>query len=127
MRLFNFEFLMIRFYRQESNTRTCVSNFIRLCKAIKGILFKYFLISFRFLDLSTLKKIDLYIDRYAYYPVLVPILSDLLPDKIVDLYCQPQTLRHFVRRKRIMDSVHLHGESDPRKTGNFNTIRFYSF
>lgn len=115
MRISKFTFLIVEFDPCGPNTPNCVSIFIRLCKAIKGLLFKYFLITIYFLDSPTLKKISIGI--YYYDNVLVPILSDFLPDKIVGLEGCAQSLRNFRSRKCIMKSVLILGGSNLHKTG----------
>jgi hypothetical protein len=55
----------------------------------------------------------------TYDPVFVPILSDLLPDKIVKFEGCTQSLRNFMRRKCIMDRVEIKRAS--QETGKSNT------
>jgi hypothetical protein len=53
-----------------------------------------------------------------YDPVLVPIVSELLVDKIAKLYAYTRTLRHFIPSKTIMDHFSISNEIDPKEIGN---------
>lgn len=64
----------------------------------------------------TPEKIRLII-RY-YDRVFIPILADLLPDKINEYYGKVQILRYFIGRQSIMDFVNIFENRDLSKIGN---------